>query len=65
MPKHRTRKAASKRFKVSKNGKVMHRSHYTRHLRSKKSKRQLRALKQTKQVHGRVATKIKKMLGLK
>lgn len=65
MSKQKTRKSAAKRFRVSKKGKVMHRSHYTRHLRSKKSKRQLRSLKQTKKLQGRVATKVKKMLGLK
>ncbi len=65
MGKQRTRKSALKRFRVSKKGKVMHRSHYARHLKASKSKRQLRSLRQTKQLSGRVATKVKKMLGLK
>jgi large subunit ribosomal protein L35 len=62
--KHRTRKSAAKRFKVTKKGKVLHRSHLIRHLRKNKTKRQVRSLKQVKQTTGRHATKIKKMLGL-
>ena len=38
MPKHKTRKSAAKRFKVTKSGKVLHRSQQLRHLRSEKSK---------------------------
>ncbi len=37
MPKVKTRKIATKRFKVSKGGKVMHRVQGARHLRSTKS----------------------------
>ncbi len=61
--KVRTHKGAAKRFKVTKNGKVLHRSHYLRHLRSKKTKKRIRALKQTKQTLGAFAIKIKKLLG--
>ncbi len=66
MPKKtkvRTRKAAAKRFKVTKNGKVLHRSHFLRHKRSAKGKRRIRRLKLIKQTEGVFATKIKKMLG--
>lgn len=38
MPKMKTKKIVSKRFKVTKTGKVMHRGQGGRHLRSKKSK---------------------------
>jgi len=62
--KQRTRKAAAKRFKVTKSGKLFHRSHYLRHLRSTKSKSQIRRLKQMKQVTGKFKKKIKQMLGL-
>jgi large subunit ribosomal protein L35 len=62
--KHRTRKSAAKRFKVTKTGKVLHRSQGIRHLKSKKTKRQLRSLKQMNQVHGKAEKKIKKMLGI-
>ncbi len=38
MPKLKTRKIAAKRFKVTKTGKVIHRTKGARHLRRKKSK---------------------------
>lgn len=61
--KVRTRKAAAKRFKVTKNGKVLHRSHFLRHKRYNKGKRHIRRLKLMKKTEGVFATKIKKMLG--
>ena len=45
MPKFKTRKAVAKRFKVTKNGKVVRRCAKSRHLataKSRKKKRQLR-----------------------
>lgn len=38
MPKVRTKKIVTKRFKITKNGKVMHRVQGARHLRRHKSK---------------------------
>lgn len=64
MPKQRTDKSAAKRFKITGSGKVLHRSHYIRHLRSKKSKRQVRDLKKMKVVTGVFEKKLKKMLGV-
>lgn len=63
--KSRTRKSAAKRFKVTKNGKVLHRSQNLRHLRTVKGKRNQRRLKIMKELGGKFASKIKKMLGLK
>ncbi|MFZ2026196.1 MAG: bL35 family ribosomal protein [Microgenomates group bacterium] len=63
--KTKTRKSAAKRFKVTKNGKVLHRSQNLRHLRSGKGKRNLRRLKTIKELGGKFASKVKKMLGLK
>lgn len=63
--KTKTRKSATKRFKVTKNGKVLHRSQNFRHLRTTKGKRNLRRLKTVKQITGKFAKKIKKMMGLK
>lgn len=63
MGKQKTSKSASKRFKITKKGKLLHRSNYLRHLRSKKTKRHIRRLKQMKQVTGRYEKKIKKMMG--
>jgi large subunit ribosomal protein L35 len=63
MGKQRTDKSAAKRFKVTKNGKVLHRSHYIRHLRSSKSKSQIRSLKRMKEIPGDMGKKIRQMLG--
>lgn len=65
MPKHKTVKAASKRFKVTAGGKLLHRSHYLRHIRSAKSKRQIRQLKKLKSMTSVYENKVKRMLGLK
>ncbi len=63
--KQKTHKGASKRFKVTKNGKVMHRSIKLRHLRHVKGKRHIRALKHMKELKGKFAIKMKKLLGIK
>ncbi len=65
MGKQKTRKSALARFKVTKRGKLLHRSQQLRHLRSKKSKRRIRSLKQMKQVVGKFKSKLMKMLGKK
>ncbi len=64
MSKQKTHKSAARRFKISKRGKLLHRSHYARHHASKKTKRQIRSLKQMKKVTGRYEKRIKKMLGV-
>ncbi|MBI1862941.1 50S ribosomal protein L35 [Candidatus Microgenomates bacterium] len=64
MSRQRVHKGAAKRFKVTKNGKVLHRSHYLRHLRSNKSKAQVRRLKTIKETTGVAAKKIRRILGL-
>lgn len=63
--KQRTHKGASKRFKVTAGGKILHRSLTLRHLRANKSKKQVRSLKQLKPVEGKIKTKIEKLLALK
>ena len=62
--KQRTRKAAAKRFKITANSKVLHRSQKIRHLKAHKSKRRQRRMNQLKAIQGVMAKKIKKMLGL-
>ncbi len=62
--KQKTRKSLTRRFKITKNGKVMRRKGFKRHLNVKKSRKQKRRLKRvvvTKKVH---AKKIKKVLGI-
>lgn len=61
--KLKIRKSVSRRFKVTKKGKVLRGSHYLSHLRSKKSKRALRRMKEQKKLTGKFAKKVKKMLG--
>ena len=63
--KNRTNKSARSRFKITKSGKVMHRSHNIRHLRSSKSSRQIRSLLTPKQITGTFEKKILKLLGLR
>lgn len=48
--KVKTKKNVSKRFKLTKNGKLLHRSAGQRHLKSNKSKKQLRSLKTVKKI---------------
>jgi large subunit ribosomal protein L35 len=63
MPKQKTHKGAAKRFKITKSGKLLHRSLTLRHLRSSKSKRQIRDLKKMKALVGVFEKKVKKILG--
>lgn len=61
--KLRIRKSVSNRFEVTKNGIVLRRSAFDRHLRRNKSKKQLRRLKGKKNVIGRFAKKVRQILG--
>lgn len=64
--KPKTHKGASKRFKVTASGKVLHRSPTLRHLRTNKSAAQVRRLKTLKEVDNKeFKDKIHKLLGLK
>ena len=62
--KQKTRKSASNRFKVTGSGKIMRRIQNSRHLRIKKSKRAKRNYRHYVEVTGKMARKIKRMLGL-
>lgn len=64
MAKQKTRKSVSKRFKLTKNGKVLHRSSFARHLRKSKGTAQKRRQAQVKSMVGARARKIKRLLGL-
>ena len=61
--KLKTRKSVSKRFKITKTGKVMRRGAQNRHLKANRSKRNARRGKVPKQITTKMAKKIKKMLG--
>jgi large subunit ribosomal protein L35 len=63
MPKQKTRKSVTRRFTVTKTGKVMRRQGFRRHLNAKKSssrKRRLSGVVATKEAF---AKKIRKILG--
>jgi len=57
------RKSFADRFKITKSGKVLHRSGFSRHLKSAKGKSQKRRLMSTKELEDKLARKIKKILG--
>ncbi len=61
--KFKVRQSIAGRFKVTKTGKVLRLSAFSRHLRRKKSRKQIRRLKKPKLVTGKLAKKIKKLLG--
>lgn len=62
MPKAKTKKAAAKRFTVTKTGKVLRGRQNTRHLRLHKSKTQIHRYGSRAEVTGEFAKTIKKML---
>ena len=62
MPKLKTRKAASKRYKITGNNNFLRRHAYKGHLLMKKSNRQKRKLSQVILVNSRDAKSIKLML---
>lgn len=63
MPKQKTRKSITNRFKFTKNGKVLARHAFRRHLNANKSKKQLKNLRRVKEITGFFAKKLKKATG--
>jgi len=63
MPKQKTRKSITKRFRVTKKGKVLRRQSFRRHLNVKKSRKKKRALSRTVKTKSSYAKRIKKALG--
>lgn len=61
--KQKTKKSILRRFKLTKTGKILRRSSFSRHLRRKKKKSAIRRLKRIKILKGKVAKKVKKALG--
>ena len=62
MPKAKTKKAALRRFKITKTGKVIRGHQYGRHLKAKKSQKRSRRHKEPAKLFGRQAKLIKRML---
>lgn len=58
----KTRKSVSKRFKITKNGKVLRRPSGQDHFRSKKTGKQVRQSRKWVQVSKPLAKKVKKLI---
>jgi large subunit ribosomal protein L35 len=63
MPKQKTHRAASKRFKLSKNGKLLHHMSNYFHKNIKKRSKSIRQGRQDKVLTGGQAKNIKRMIG--
>nr|MBI5455375.1 50S ribosomal protein L35 [Candidatus Levybacteria bacterium] len=61
--KKKIKKSVSKRFEVTKTGKVLFKHQYGSHKKLNKSKSRLRRQKETGVLKGRFGKKVKKMLG--
>ncbi len=65
MPKMKTRKGASKRFKLTKSGKLKRYSAFTNHILTKKTRKQKRRLAKATLVHDADKSRVLRQLGLK
>lgn len=63
MNKVKTKKSLTTRLKITKNGKVLRRQSFRRHLKASKSSKQLRGLKRVLNVTGYLAKKVRKVVG--
>lgn len=63
MPKQKTNKAASERFKVTRKGKIMHRRQGHSHLLEHKSQSRKRRLKREGQLTGGDARQARRLMG--
>jgi large subunit ribosomal protein L35 len=62
MPKQKTHKGTKKRFRVSANGKIKHRSAGTSHLAARKNQKRIRKLRGTDVLEPAFAKNIKRAL---
>mgnify|MGYP006441854535 FL=1 len=62
MPKMKTRRAVKKRFKITANGKVMHKSNNKSHILTKKNRNRKRQLREYNKLTGEEKKRVKKML---
>jgi len=63
--KQKTKKILLKRFRITKNGKVLRKQGFRRHLNAKKSSSKKRALGRVVKLNKIYAKKVKKALGVK
>jgi large subunit ribosomal protein L35 len=64
MPKMKPHKGAKKRFRVTRNGKVVAASAFTGHMRASKSSRRKRRLRGVSAISKPDARRVKRLLGL-
>lgn len=64
MPKQKTHSGAKKRFRITKNGKVLHRHNNQNHILEKKTSKRKRRLSRDGEVGAGDAARVKRMLGL-
>lgn len=62
MPKNKSHKGLSKRIRISKTGKVRHRTAFHKHLSSRKSAKRLRQLRKDRNVVASEAKRFEKLL---
>jgi len=62
MPKNKSHKGTLKRVRISKSGKIRHRSAYHKHLRSNKSGKRLRHLRKDRYMANPDAKRLEKLL---
>jgi large subunit ribosomal protein L35 len=62
MPKLKTKKGASKRFRITANGKVKQKKAYKSHILTKKNSKRIRQLRKPDYLTGTDAKNIKKVL---
>lgn len=65
MPKQKTKKSISRRFKITRTGKVLRRQGFRRHLNEKKSSKRKRRLSRVVATSKAYAKKIRKASGFK
>lgn len=63
MSKMKIRKSLTNRLKITKNGKVLRRQSFRRHLKAAKSSKRLHNLKKTVQIFGFYAKRIRRATG--
>jgi large subunit ribosomal protein L35 len=63
MPKQRTHAGAKKRFRVTRNGKVLHVRQNMNHILEKKTSKRKRRLSATGELTGGDAAQVKRLLG--
>lgn len=63
--RQKTRKSATKRFKITKGGKILRKQAFTSHLNVKRSSKKRRAQGRQVEVKGAYAKKVRKALGIR